>query len=116
MLTNLVLNAVQAVSDGGTVDVSVSGGDSEAVLVVEDDGPGVPESHRERLFEPFFTTRDEGMGLGLFSVSACVEQHHGSVVVSRSRLGGACFRIVLRPATRDGRSGSPDHREHTPAA
>lgn len=70
------------------------GGES-AVIMIHDNGPGVPENNRERIFEPFFTSRADGTGLGLAIARQTVNEHHGSIAVDTSRLGGACFTIRL---------------------
>jgi signal transduction histidine kinase len=65
-------------------------------LVVQDDGPGVPEPARERIFDPYFTTKPEGTGLGLAIVKKVVVEHNGGISVHRStRLGGAAFVVAL---------------------
>ena len=81
--TNLIDNAADAVHDGGgeRITVSVSAGDGEVVVAVEDDGPGIPEDIQPRLFEPFFTTKGvgEGTGLGLDIARRIVEAHRGTL-------------------------------------
>jgi two-component system sensor histidine kinase HydH len=94
-LLNLVINAADAAGPGGHIAVRVSRQDDEAVVEVHDDGPGVPLAQRSKIFEPFYTTKEAGSGLGLVSVKVCAEQHGGRVVVSDSDLGGACFRVTL---------------------
>jgi signal transduction histidine kinase len=64
-------------------------------LLVEDDGPGIPEDIRGELFKPFFTTRKYGTGLGLAIVKRTVEEHGGSVRVGNSSMGGALFALRL---------------------
>jgi signal transduction histidine kinase len=93
---NLLINAVQHVPEGG--HISLATGDAEGALLVrvEDDGPGITEDERERVFDPFFTRRDGGVGLGLTIVRQIVEAHGGEISVSRGHLGGACFTIRLR--------------------
>ena len=67
-------------------------------LLVEDDGPGVPDAMRERVFDPYFTTKAEGTGLGLAIVKKIVVEHNGAIVARRSeRLGGAAFVVSLPP-------------------
>lgn len=95
MILNLLVNAGDAAGEKGRVRVRLRREGEEAVLTVEDDGPGVPSEVRERIFEAFFTTRDEGTGLGLLSVKACAQAHGGQVSVQDSSLGGACFGIRL---------------------
>jgi signal transduction histidine kinase len=106
VLVNLVRNAVQAVrgassaTEGrrGRVIVSAELASDAVVLSVEDDGPGVPEELRERVFEPYFTTKEDGTGLGLAIVKKIVVEHNGAIEVRRSsRLGGAEFVITLPP-------------------
>lgn len=65
-------------------------------LIVDDNGPGIPDAQRERIFEPFFTTREDGSGLGLATTHRLVREHSGSISVADSpELGGARFRVRL---------------------
>jgi signal transduction histidine kinase len=77
--------------------VSVRREDGRVVLRVADDGPGIPAEHRERAFEPFWTTKPSGTGLGLAYVRRAVEAGGGTVRVEDSERG-AVVRIDLRPA------------------
>ena len=98
ILWNLVGNAVQAIrgaGKGARIDVTVSSDGGGAMLLVDDDGPGVPEDIRPRIFEPFFTTRPEGTGLGLATVHQLVTQMGGWIAVHASPLGGARFVVRL---------------------
>ncbi|MBE7462356.1 MAG: HAMP domain-containing histidine kinase [Planctomycetes bacterium] len=93
MLLNLVLNAADATDGMGRIRVS-SALDGENVLIrVEDNGPGIPEALRNAVFQPFFTTKANGTGLGLLSVKACAELHGGSVALTASAWNGACFEV-----------------------
>jgi signal transduction histidine kinase len=108
VISNLVLNAIQAGKRDGHVVVRVDsrrarppadrpGPEGEyAVLSVEDDGPGIPESHLVHIFEPFFTTKDvgEGTGLGL-SVSNGIVREHGGWIGVASRPGMTRFEVFL---------------------
>jgi two-component system NtrC family sensor kinase len=78
----------------------VAPGTEGVLLYVADDGPGVPEDHRERVFDPFFTTKPpgEGTGLGLAIVARTVHESGGTVWVDRSREGGAVFKVFLPAA------------------
>ena len=71
------------------------------LLYVADDGPGVPEADRERIFDPFYTTKDpgEGTGLGLAIVARTVHESGGVIWVDRSREGGAVFMVFLPTAS-----------------
>jgi len=107
VLLNLIQNAVHAVSErdrqgSGMVCVGVRADQAGGVmLTVDDDGPGVPPERIERIFEPFYTTRKQGTGLGLPLARRIVEYHGGSLKMTRSRLGGARFTVWL-PGCRDG--------------
>ncbi len=94
MFVNVVLNAVQAAPQGTVVVHGVNDGD-DAVVRVEDEGPGVSEERREAIFEPFHTTRGGGTGLGLAVVRRTVERHGGEVRVGDGQRGGARFEIRL---------------------
>jgi len=106
VLVNLVRNAVEAIraarpeASGGAprghVRVGAEPTGDGVAIVVEDDGPGVPEEARERVFDPYVTTKSEGTGLGLAIVKKIVVEHNGTISVRRSdRLGGAAFVVVL---------------------
>jgi signal transduction histidine kinase len=93
--TNLFRNAVQAMSGPGALRVSIStetcADGNWARVTIEDDGPGMPKEVRERMFEPFVTTRARGSGLGLAIVRKVVEQHQGQVYFeSEVRQGTTC--------------------------
>jgi two-component system sensor histidine kinase HydH len=95
VMTNLLLNACEATREGGSVDLVVSAAGDDAVLEVDDDGPGIPVERRANLFDALTTTKSSGSGLGLFSVRACVQAMGGEVEVGDSPLGGARFRVRL---------------------
>lgn len=103
---NIIQNAVEASRLGGTVRVSASvegrgegNGDGTLLLIVEDDGPGIPPAMRDRIFEPFYSTKTGlstgGMGLGLALVRRSVEALHGSIIIGDSTRGGARFEIRI---------------------
>jgi PAS domain S-box-containing protein len=107
VIANLVLNAVQA-AHGATVHVTVSVGDADggadlphghldhAVRIeVRDDGPGIPEEIRKRLFQPFVSARPGGSGLGLAIVQRAVEAHRGRVLVDSKPGAGTVFTVLL---------------------
>jgi signal transduction histidine kinase len=73
-------------------------GSQSAAILVEDDGPGVPEAVRGRVFDPYFTTKPYGTGLGLAIVKKIVVEHNGAITAEKSeRLGGAAFVVDLPP-------------------
>jgi signal transduction histidine kinase len=86
------------VSERGRVRIEVRALPHGAELLVDDDGPGVPADARERIFEPYFTTRAQGTGLGLAIVHRIVGDHGGTIEVEDSPLGGARFRVTLLDA------------------
>lgn len=97
LLTQLVLGLILNAGQAGArrVAVSVAAEEGALELAVADDGPGVPAAERERVFEPFFTTRAEGTGLGLAMAARIAEAHGGELAVGEdASLGGA--RFVLR--------------------
>ena len=87
ILQNLVHNALEAVSEGGRVNVTIHGDDDHLHLAVTDDGPGIPEVVQRRVYEPFFTTKDAGTGLGLSIVHGMVTQHGGTITIDSSPRG-----------------------------
>jgi two-component system sensor histidine kinase HydH len=95
MLVNLVLNAAEAAGKGGRVDIRLWQDQSGIHLEVHDNGPGIPPELREKVFDPFYTTKEHGTGLGLLSVKVCAKEYKGTVEVLQSDLGGACFRVTF---------------------
>ncbi|MBJ6761871.1 HAMP domain-containing protein [Myxococcaceae bacterium JPH2] len=96
VLVNLVKNAEEAMAQkGGALRVRVKGTDSDAVIEVEDSGPGIPPEHRARIFEPYFTTKDGGTGLGLAIAARILQEHGGKLEVSGEPGQGARFTVVL---------------------
>ncbi len=108
VLTNLVVNAIQAVRPGGRVTVKARVADRFLLLTVEDDGPGIPPEVMPRLFEPFFTTKGpgEGTGLGLSVSHAIVEQHGGTLTAENRNPGERGARFTVRLPYMDRRSAA----------
>lgn len=98
-VVNLVVNAIDALAEGGTITVRTGEQDGTAVVSVEDDGPGMPPDVQQRIFEPFFTTKgQEGTGLGLAMVFACMQRHGGTVTLKSAPGEGAKFTLCFPPA------------------
>jgi PAS domain S-box-containing protein len=92
---NLLLNAAQAMRHAGSITISAARDGGFVEIAVRDTGPGLPAEARDRLFQPFFTTRTEGTGLGLAIVKKIVSAHGGAVEASNRPAGGAEFRVRL---------------------
>jgi signal transduction histidine kinase len=102
VLLNLATNAIHAMQDGGTLRIGAERRGTEVEIAVEDTGVGIAPEQRARLFEPFFTTRPEGTGLGLSVTYGIVRAHGGRVEVESETAGasrGTTFRVVLPAAT-----------------
>ena len=94
-ILNLVLNAVEAMPDGGKLKVTLARRGNFAEVSVADTGRGIPEKHRARVFQLFFTTRPGGSGIGLASAYKIVQQHNGSIDFETEEGRGTTFRIEL---------------------
>lgn len=99
VLINLLNNAMEAMPEGGLIEVAVRSGRSHVELAVSDDGPGIKVEDRERVFVPFFSTKASGTGLGLALARKFIEEAGGTIRCEESPLrGGTCFRILLPAA------------------
>ena len=98
VVLNLLKNAVQVVPEGGSVAFRSFQDGNCVVLEVDDDGPGIPPEYRNQLFDPFFTTRPNGTGLGLWIVYRLVESMRGVIEVESEVGSGTQFQVTL-PAT-----------------
>ena len=94
-LVNLILNATEALTAGGTILVRTGNGDREGWVEVEDDGPGMAAEVQDRVFEPFFTTKSEGTGLGLAMVYAITHRQRGRVELDSEPGRGTRVRLVF---------------------
>jgi two-component system sensor histidine kinase DctS len=105
VVINLLKNAADAMTDGqdgalaapgrATIRVTVSGGDQQIVVRVADQGPGIAPEDAERLFAPFYTTKREGLGMGLAICRSIIEFHHGRLSLEANPEGGAVFVFTL---------------------
>jgi two-component system sensor histidine kinase PilS (NtrC family) len=93
VLWDLMLNAGDAAKPDGRIRIEINGAQGE--IVIEDSGAGITDEDQDKLFEPFYTTKDKGTGLGLANVYANIEAHQGRIYVEPGDLGGARFIIEL---------------------
>ncbi len=92
---NLILNAADAMSDGGALDISARSYENGVEVMFQDHGRGIPLEQQSNIFEPFFSTKDGGTGLGLTVSYNIVTAHGGTLELLPQRGPGACFRIFL---------------------
>jgi signal transduction histidine kinase len=100
VLVNLILNSCEAMVNGGKITIQEGKGQVAplgrvAYLKYSDNGPGIPASIRDRIFEPFFSTKEEGTGLGLSIARRIIEEHGGLIELASQESGGAVFIITL---------------------
>jgi signal transduction histidine kinase len=92
---NLLSNSLEAMPDGGAIEIRAERMQNEAVVRVSDTGPGIPAEIRDRLFQPFVTAGKDGLGLGLALSRQAVVAHGGDLWVDDSHAAGACFCVRL---------------------
>ena len=105
VILNLVVNGIDAMKDTPseerTISIRTSRVGEFSELSVSDRGPGIPEDKLKEIFDPFFTSKAEGMGMGLSIARTIIEAHHGLIWAKNRDHGGASFRIKL-PLCTDG--------------
>ncbi len=94
-LLNLLKNAVEASPPESTIEVELVDADESWAIHIRDEGKGLAPEHMDRLFEPFFTNKEQGTGLGLPMTLQIIEQHHGLLSAKNNPNKGACFTIEL---------------------
>ncbi|MFO8061558.1 MAG: ATP-binding protein [bacterium] len=95
VLKNIIENALEAVDEDGRIAVRVLNDGHELSIIIEDNGPGIPEADREKIFRLYYSTKEKGSGIGLSTAYRIIKDHQGSIDVESSELGGVLFRIIL---------------------
>ncbi|MDY6862185.1 MAG: ATP-binding protein [Thermodesulfobacteriota bacterium] len=95
ILYNIILNASQAMENGGILRIMLKREGDNLTLTISDDGIGIPEKNRERVFDPFFSTKKKGTGLGLAIVKRAVDIHKGKISVESKENQGTTFNLTL---------------------
>lgn len=95
VLLNLIRNAVEATGSQGQVTIMLRQEGEQVLLEVQDEGPGISTAIREKLFQPFFTTKERGTGLGLAVTQAIIHSHGGEISVRNAESGGAIFSVLI---------------------
>jgi signal transduction histidine kinase len=100
VFNNLFLNSIHAMEQtGGKLNILISREAGSVRIIVRDTGPGIPEEHSEKVFQPYFSTKETGTGLGLAIVKRILDEHGGGIELESPEDGGACFVITLPAAT-----------------
>ncbi len=105
---SVVQNSVDAMQEGGTLKVATRHEDGMCRIMISDTGPGVSPENAALVFMPFFSTKEQGMGLGLTTAKRIVEQHHGELALMDQPEGGASFSVTVPAA----RTDDEDHTDH----
>lgn len=92
---NILINSMQAMRGGGKIDIQLNSKDNSVTITFEDEGEGVPKDVMEKIWEPFFTTKEKGTGLGLGIVKNIIKMHEGSIRIDNKPAHGACITIEL---------------------
>jgi two-component system sensor histidine kinase HydH len=95
-LLNLILNGIQAMTEGGTLTLAASKSNGNFLISVTDTGTGIAPENRTRIFEPYFTTKAKGTGLGL-AVSRRIVEAHGGTITAANESGGGCRFVISLP-------------------
>lgn len=95
VLVNIIQNAINAMPEGGALEIKTLSGDREIRIEIRDTGVGIPSQHLENIFEPFFTTRGNGTGLGLSISHRIIQNHGGRMEITSKEKGGTTVLIML---------------------
>jgi signal transduction histidine kinase len=111
-LLNVLLNAVQAMPDGGTLTVCAAPAGDHVRIAVSDTGVGITRDNQQKIFSPFFTTKHRGTGLGLAITRTIVEKHHGTITVHSEPGRGTTFTLEFAASTPSARDDLQEVTSH----
>jgi signal transduction histidine kinase len=94
-LINLINNSIDSVEQGGLIQIETKRQNSKVKLIIKDNGHGIPEDKLKKVFIPYFSTKKDGMGLGLLIVDKIVKDHHGTIEVKSEVNEGTEVTITL---------------------
>jgi signal transduction histidine kinase len=95
VFNNLFLNAIQAMPNGGNLNISLSPDEELVKIEVSDTGEGISDENLPKIFEPYFSTKETGTGLGLAIVKRIVDEHNGTIEVESKEGNGTTFTVKL---------------------
>jgi signal transduction histidine kinase len=111
-LLNLIKNAIAAMASGGTLTIKTEVKDGEVCINIRDTGAGIPEENQVKIFEPYFTTKETGSGLGLTLVFKILREHQGEISVKSREGEGTCFTLTLPIPQKERRLISYEGEDH----
>jgi signal transduction histidine kinase len=92
---NILLNAIDATPPKGEITITTTKLDNGFSVSVKDTGPGIPDDLKDKIFDPFYSTKDGGTGLGLSISKKIVERYDGTLTLANAESGGVCFTVFL---------------------
>ena len=95
VLSNIMQNALKAMKTGGLLQIKTAFKDKNIIITIKDTGHGIPAKHLENIFTPFFSTKKDGLGLGLPIVEKIVESHGGKICCTSTEGEGTVFEIII---------------------
>lgn len=104
---NILINAMQAMPDGGEIQIEINNKKNTIIIIFEDEGTGIPEGNKDKIWDPFFTTKELGTGLGLGIVKNIIESHGGTILIQNNAPLRGAKVIVELPVIQEGDYG--DH-------
>ena len=105
-LMNLVLNAIEAMPQGGTLSIAIDQTDETLRIEIADTGPGIGDEEAKKIFEPFYTTKEQGLGLGMPYAKKIIDQHGGTISLSSQPGEGTTISVALPAGQKEGDDAS----------